>query len=371
MNILINSFKHFFLPHDKKKEHFKALDGLRGIAVIFVLLSHSSNQQNFFHEALNFERIGKVGVYLFFVLSAYLLDRQIALAFLFNKSSKSYWKNYALRRFLRIYPLYLVSLFIYTIVSVCGLSKNITNMPEIENMTDIISHMLLVRGDGVFWSIPVEFKYYFVSPFIIWICHKYLMWNKYKIIILLSSLIFGSIMIEAVYDLPIVSTIKFFPIFLVGTAISIFELKKNKFFFLRINQKKLSLLGWFSIVTILITIPYYFENIFNRKINFHSSFFFFPYATLWGIILLATKYGIGLIRKMLETKVLRYIGTISFSMYLFHMLVLNFVIDFNINQSLKPYLFFLITIILSSLSYLLIERPLSKIYIKKEKKANV
>jgi peptidoglycan/LPS O-acetylase OafA/YrhL len=33
----------WFFSHDDKKDHNKALDGLRGIAVIMVLLSHSSN----------------------------------------------------------------------------------------------------------------------------------------------------------------------------------------------------------------------------------------------------------------------------------------------------------------------------------------
>ena len=102
-----------FFPHDNKREHFKALDGLRGVAVLLVLLSHSSNANLFFHEFLNFQRIGKVGVYLFFVLSAYLLDRQIALAFMTKKSSKGYWKNYFLRRFLRIYPLFVVALILH------------------------------------------------------------------------------------------------------------------------------------------------------------------------------------------------------------------------------------------------------------------
>ena len=78
-------FNNLFFPNEEKPEHIKSLDGLRGIAVLFVLLAHSSHIHiNIYHE-INLGALGRIGVYLFFVLSAYLLDRQIALAFLNNK----------------------------------------------------------------------------------------------------------------------------------------------------------------------------------------------------------------------------------------------------------------------------------------------
>ena len=56
-------------------KHFAALDGLRGIAVLMVVLSHLSLLQlNPF--PVDFAGTGKCGVYLFFVLSAFLLTYQ-------------------------------------------------------------------------------------------------------------------------------------------------------------------------------------------------------------------------------------------------------------------------------------------------------
>lgn len=114
-NLFVLMLKYFF-PHDNDPEHSKALDDLRGIAVMLVLLSHASNVGIHFQYLLNFQKIGKAGVYLFFVLSAYLLDRQIAIAFINNKSSKLYWKNYFVRRFLRIYPLFVIALIFQAII---------------------------------------------------------------------------------------------------------------------------------------------------------------------------------------------------------------------------------------------------------------
>ena len=210
--MITHKINKWFFPNDNKTEHFKALDGLRGIAVLMVLLSHSSNANVFFHELLNFQKVGKVGVYLFFVLSAYLLDRQIAQAFLSGKASKLYWKNYALRRFLRIYPLFCISLILHGILNLIGFKT------VIDNSLDIPLHMFLLKGESIFWSIPVEFKYYLISPIIMWFCQRFLNWDYIKLALFFLSLIIASIGIELLFKLPLVSTLRYFPIFLGNRA---------------------------------------------------------------------------------------------------------------------------------------------------------
>ncbi|MFT6842764.1 MAG: peptidoglycan/LPS O-acetylase OafA/YrhL [Psychroserpens sp.] len=352
-----DKFNKLFFPHDNKSEHFKSLDGLRGIAVLFVLLSHSSNVKIFIHETMDFHAIGKTGVYLFFVLSAYLLDRQIALVFMSNRSSIGYWKNYFLRRFLRIYPLFVTALVLHGLLTFIGVKT------VIDKIIDIPLHMMLIKGESIFWSIPVEFKYYFISPLIMWFCHKFLKWNARKLIFLFSFMITSTIVIKLVFYLPLVSTFRYFPIFLVGTIISIYELLFKNQLQKIIKPSLFNIAGLMAFALILLTTPYYFEHIFGFKVNFHSSIFYFPYAILWGVILLSAKYGGGLIKFILELKFLRFIGTISFSLYLFHMLFLNFTKQLGINPQIQFYVFLFLSILFSAISYLLIERPLSKIKI--------
>ena len=350
-------FNRLFFPHDNQKEHFKGLDGLRGIAVLLVLLSHSSNANIFFHEFINFQKIGKVGVYLFFVLSAYLLDRQIALAFMTEKSSKGYWKNYFLRRFLRIYPLFVIALILHGLLTFVGINT------VIDRVIDVPLHMILVKGESIFWSIPVEFKYYFISPLIMWFCHKFLKRSKVKLLFVFLIVLLSSITIELIFHLPLVSTFRYFPIFLVGTFISVFELLYKDEIKQFASPRIYSFIGFIAFSAIIITIPFYFEKIFGFKVNFHSSKYYLPYALIWGLILVSVKYGKGIINKLLELKFLRFIGSISFSMYLFHMLFLRFVKNSEIPSYLQVYVFFILTIIFSSISFLLVERPLSKIKI--------
>lgn len=116
----------------------------------------------------------------------------------------------------------------------------------------------------------------------------------------------------------------------------------------------------------LFQIPFYFEKIFDFKIDFHSSIFYLPYAVIWAVILLSVKYGKGLINSLLKLKFLRFIGSISFSMYLFHLLFLDIVEYVDMPEYLRIYVFFFLTIMFSSLSYLFIELPLSKIKISSD-----
>ncbi|NVO04069.1 MAG: acyltransferase [Bacteroidetes bacterium] len=345
--------------NDLKANHFKALDGLRGIAILFVLLSHSSNASVFIHKNLNFQGIGNMGVYLFFVLSAYLLDRQIAIAFITKKSSKQYWMNYILRRFLRIYPLFAIALISYGILTYYG------HKTVIDKLIDVPLHLALVRGEGVFWSIPVELKYYIISPLIMLICHKYLKWYSKKVIYFFLSVIFVLIMIESIFNLPNISTLKYIPIFLTGTFFSVIELLHKKSFKQKKFSKIIEIVGLISIGLILIVTFGFFKHTFSGYFNFRNSVFYLPFAIFWVVILIASKYGLGIIKHFLEIKWIRFLGTISFSVYLIHKPILFAVNNehFGISSNLKIYVFFIVTILLSTLSFLLIEKPLSKIRI--------
>ena len=353
-----------FFPHDHKPEHWKALDGLRGIAILLVVLSHTSNANLYFHEFLNFKRVGKVGVYLFFVLSAYLLDRQITQAYIKGSVSKNYWKNYALRRFLRIYPLFAIALIFHWVLNAVGI-KTVIN-----KFLDIPFHLLMLKGESIFWSIPVEFKYYLVSPLLLWFCHSKLKWNKLKVLSLFILLIAGAVAIELMFSLPRISTLKYLPIFLIGTIISVFEVLNQKKIFSKFSSTGINIISLLSVLLIIISVPYYFRSIFNIEVDFHQSYFYLPYAIVWGLILISVRHGKGILQKILEFKLLRFIGTISFSMYLFHMPLITLVKTSDINKDLQIYVFLIITTLLSMLSYFLIERPLSKIYLYRKSANN-
>ena len=86
-------------------QHFPALDGLRGIAVLMVILAHFT-AYGFPHEPSRLltavASIGGTGVDLFFVLSGFLITRIL----LDTKCRPGCLKVFYVRRILRIFPLY-------------------------------------------------------------------------------------------------------------------------------------------------------------------------------------------------------------------------------------------------------------------------
>src|SRR3989304_4428634 len=134
-----------------------SLDGLRGVAVLFVLFSYICNTGLTIPPFLNFSGSGKYGVFLFFTLSAYLLTTPL-LKNNYNLLNRRLWLNYFIRRTLRIYPLF----FIVLLANILIFSVLKQEIAIRLSWRDVLNHLMLQDGKSIFWSIPVEFKYYFV-----------------------------------------------------------------------------------------------------------------------------------------------------------------------------------------------------------------
>ncbi len=352
----------FFFSRDDRPDHFKALDGLRGIAVLLVMFSHSSNIQVWFHHTLNFTETGKLGVYLFFLLSAYLLDRQIVIALQEGRADLRYWMNYLLRRFMRIFPLFFLALlFNYALYS------NGSPYPiHIVDWQDIFDHLMLQKGKRVFWSIPVEFIYYFISPVLLFLIGKLTNWKP----LLYTVATFFLIVVIGFFTQPLelsnINTIKYLPIFLIGTLLSVTEVMGNAFASMKgTDQRNWNRLAWLSFLVIILTFRVIAREFYGSNYPFHEQEYYLLYAMLWGIMLVIAKHSASSWNRFLCWKPLRFIGVISFSAYLFHIPILNFCAESGVfPHKLRMVFFVLLTVLFSTVTYLLVERPLSKVKLK-------
>lgn len=126
------------------------LSGLRGLAVLYVLMSHLG-LSGLYLLPLPHDSIGKVGVWIFFTLSAFLLTSHLVVDIESSESRGLALLQYWVRRVFRIFPLYGLTLFLYWVSGEYS-------------METVVGHLLLIDGREHFWAIPVEFQYYLIIP---------------------------------------------------------------------------------------------------------------------------------------------------------------------------------------------------------------
>jgi len=94
--------------------HRPELDGLRGLAILLVLIWHYGNfievdKGSLGYDALAMFRMSWTGVDLFFVLSGFLIGGIL----IDNRQSENYWTTFYVRRVCRIFPLYFAVLLAF------------------------------------------------------------------------------------------------------------------------------------------------------------------------------------------------------------------------------------------------------------------
>jgi peptidoglycan/LPS O-acetylase OafA/YrhL len=164
----------------RKAIHIPALDGLRGIAILLVVVFHFSQpaySANASGLRLAIQRLtgaGWVGVDLFFVLSGFLITSILYEA----KQSDGYFKNFYM---LRIFPLYYGVLFVAFVVLPLirpyqtGFYKAISHN-QIFLWTYLQNYVQLPwegwAGFTHFWSLAVEEQFYLVWPAVVFLLNR-------------------------------------------------------------------------------------------------------------------------------------------------------------------------------------------------------
>lgn len=332
-----------FFAGDEHPDHHKPLDGLRGLAVLMVVFGHGANHGlgPFGPDSMMIR--GKLGVYLFFVLSAYLLDRQIIKMFQQGRAQWDYWRYYFSRRVLRIFPLFFLALVVFRVANAAGLKV------VIHSWGQLWEHLALQRGDHIFWSIPVEFKYYLISPILLYFFHRVLRWNLWAMGITFAALFVGVYQYSVRWQPDGTSTLLYLNIFLMGTLVAVLERCVPNFWNALRTFKPASSLGWSVILAF---------SLWSWKMDdFTSINTFLPAAALWSIALAAT-FGPGWWASLLSFKPLRWVGKVSFSMYLFHIPVLMCVKILDWNPAVLWMVYLSATAVVCAVTYLCVEYPL-------------
>ncbi|HVU66621.1 MAG TPA: acyltransferase [Ktedonobacteraceae bacterium] len=161
------------IPEKNTKKTIAVLDGVRAIAALLVVSVHISEiagvpwdvNQNPLATALAF--MGRTGVVLFFVLSGFLLFLPYARALLFQEPWPAA-RTFYLRRIFRIWPGYYLTLLAMILFFAPGYLQP-ARWPQLGLFLTFFmdsSAQTWQKIDGPFWTLAIEWQYYLLLPLI-------------------------------------------------------------------------------------------------------------------------------------------------------------------------------------------------------------
>jgi peptidoglycan/LPS O-acetylase OafA/YrhL len=140
------------------------LDTIRGLAILGVLFYHGLYWQQDLSQLPKIERLiatvmwtGRLGVDLFFVLSGFLITGILSD----SRTQPDFYKRFYVRRALRILPAYLAIIAILIVSRYAPASFIILSLLYLSNLTPLLG---IPVGYPVLWSLAVEEHFYFLWP---------------------------------------------------------------------------------------------------------------------------------------------------------------------------------------------------------------
>jgi peptidoglycan/LPS O-acetylase OafA/YrhL len=380
-----------------------ALDGLRALAALSVMFFHSYHfvTDHVFiagHDIGFLWNYGQSGVHLFFVLSGFLLFTPFARAMLNGRPLPSV-KRFFQRRALRILPAYYACLAILVVAQYGAFTSP-------AGLANIGLHLVMLHDDvpainrainGPFWTLAIEAQFYVVLPIFAWAISRFVgaTRSRWRVVVGVLAVLVGALALRSVDEvvqnrlervpgvvgiaakLFVHATLgtqgKYLEVFALGMLCSVLYLAAQEES--RRLRRQLPLIGAAMIGAALVamvglahlqmrqdilTPPWYVLTHATDPLVIGGPLLAgLPYAALTLGVLWAPRW----LRAIFESPPLRFIGLISYSLYLWHLPILNIAARFAPALPLDTRIGFMIlvgfvvAVPVAYLSYQLVERP--------------
>jgi peptidoglycan/LPS O-acetylase OafA/YrhL len=342
------------------KNYIIGLNGIRAIAVFFVIISHRFPEN---HILQSFP-LGKYGVDVFFVLSGFLISR--GLFFQLNSKENDFLskskilKNFFINRSLRIFPIYyLLLLFLFLTKGIIGNNFKENILWYVFYGTNYLNYIQNKWFGSLahLWSLSVEEQYYILFPLLL-----VFVFRKKILLFLVLLIVIGTVYPFFVDGNSGILTLSCINAFGIGGLFAYIEVYKKHFIF---SFYKFSLFLSIPILILLVvhnlfdTIPYFSERLAISIIAIHI------------IALCLLKPNSFVVNKILNNKFLNFVGIISYGVYLYHNFLpkywgfISLKLNIGSNNGQFSYIEFLLQtafiILLSYLSWIIIEKPILKL----------
>lgn len=348
------------MPHTSPLHYKPQLDALRAIAALAVLVQHFSNQDFVPLRVFQLGYIGLLGVLLFFVLSGYLITGIL----LSSRASRfqTELKRFYIRRTLRIFPTYQLTLLILFVAGVPSVTRYIFwHALYVSNILFVLKPQVAAPIVHL-WTLSVEEQFYLIWPLLILVVpYKHLfrliLW-AIGIGIGWKALIIGMVGDHVAGGMPVISCLDSLA---VGALLAYVE-QDEKF---RLKRQNIisGLLAFGSAIMLIQVVMF----ITDSRIGFRlvTAYLGPSLVFVWFVGKAAVGFT-GWFGAVLDWRPLCYLGKISYGVYLYHYFmpdvvqsiisVLGFSQPGNLPVTL---LAFALTVLTAALSWHLVEKPIS------------
>lgn len=317
--------------HPNTMERVPALDGVRGWAIVLVLLWHYVAMQlmgvpgtavNLLRQSLG---LCWSGVDLFFVLSGFLIGGILVD----NRASANYFKSFYIRRTCRIFPLYYGWLLLGGMALAAGLTTGIENWHVsdvplwcyflyVQNIGFAAVGTLGSAWLGVTWSLAIEEQFYLLLPLFVRKVTPARLFYWLVVLVLLATVfrlacwyflphqgIVGYVLLPCRWDALLVGVIG---ALLVRNPAAVRAIRSNLWFIY-------ALLGVIGAGLVILRVVKQGNLIY---LGMHSLGFLWLAVFYLGVILIALHSTQRWVKWVFENRLIGRLGVVSYSVYLLH-----------------------------------------------------
>ncbi|HZJ81219.1 MAG TPA: acyltransferase [Guyparkeria sp.] len=370
-----------------EQQHYRALTGVRGWAALWVLLYHAWVAAvprrinlplgDWTLDLTPFFSVGWAGVPIFFVLSGFLLAMPFA-AWQAGERERPALGRYFFRRVFRVFPAYYAQLVLLLLLALV-----VDGQVPLDDIGAAWRHLLMLFVPPplgtkpinlVWWTLPIEFSFYLVLPLLAlllrpsrwWlllatVVGAMLVWRSVSVALLPANVVQVS---QMAYQLP--GSLDSFGLGMLGAGLYVNRTR------LGLGQLSYRHLATITVSALLVVVAaMYWVHVQYLDYWTHSLIFYTwtpVFGTAIAALLFASVSGCRLANWLFGNRVMVFLGLISYSVYLWHypaigwLMKSDFILGhegYQLPRLLGPLV--LITVLLASLSYAFIERPMMQL----------
>lgn len=339
-----------------------SLTSIRGIAALWVVFFHIhlTYKENLF---FSFFENGDLGVDIFFVLSGFIMSFVYGETNFRESNFKKFYGEFIGARVSRVYPLHLFTLLFLLLVVFILPGFRERYDADYFNLTTFVANIFLVQNWGitnvgwnaVSWSISAEWFMYLLFPLMLYLRQK--ITTKYNLYIFSFIIILSHYSFIYIFDLSGYGGIS-----LGGMVRVFFEFSLGfSLYFIKDDFKKLFLRAHGYIIFIAIA---------TMLLSSAIKPLWYLFLPSTAILILHLGTVDCRVSRILSQRVFLYFGNISFSLYMWHWIVINIqnwmgykniiTLQSNVSIYISCFMMLAISITIAHYSYLYIEIPARK-----------